>query len=242
MHRLDSGDQAASASYGASNGPRRIVAAYDYRDEAGALLYQAVRYLPEGFAQRQPDGSGGWIWNVKDVRLVLYRLTELRAADPAAPVFIPEGEKDVENLRTLGFVATCNAMGAGKWRAEYNAFLRGRLVVLLPHNDKAGADHARTVANALTGIAASVKVLTLPGLSDRGDVSDWLTMGGSANGRPPSRVPHRNTRRKRTPYRTIRMHRDSSSARSMTCSPNRKRKSRTSGSGRCPPGALDSRR
>ena len=157
----------------------RIVAEYDYHDEAGALLYQAVRYRPKGFTQREPDDAGGWIWNIKAVRLVLYRLPELLAANLAATVYLPEGEKDVENLRTLGFVATCNAMGAGKWRAEYNAFLRGRHVVILPDHDKAGADHARTVASALTGIAASVNVLNLPGLPDKGDVSDWMTMGGT---------------------------------------------------------------
>jgi len=182
VHRLDSGDQATIEPYGASDGQRRIVAAYDYRDEAGALLYQAVRYLPKGFAQRRPDGSGGWLWNIKEVRLVLYRLPELLAADPAATVYIPEGEKDVENLRALGFVATCNAMGAGKWRAAYNAVLRGRRVVIVPDNDKAGADHARTVAGALVGIAASVKVLDLPALPQGGDVSDWLTSGGTAEG------------------------------------------------------------
>jgi len=178
VHRLNSGDQAATASYSASDEQRRIVAPYDYRDEAGTLLYQAVRYRPKGFKQRRPDGAGGWIWKLEGVRLVLYRLPELRAADPAATVYIPEGEKDVENLRALGFVATCNAMGAGKWRAEYNAFLRGRQVVILPHNDKAGAHHARTVASALVGIAASVKVLDLPALPQGGDVSDWLTSGG----------------------------------------------------------------
>ncbi len=180
LHRLDNPDAARMASHGASDGQRRIVATYDYRDEAGDLLFQAVRYLPKGFKQRRPDGAGGWVWNLKDVRLIPYRLPELRAADLAATVYVVEGEKDVENLRALGYVATCNAMGAGKWRAEYNAFLRGRQVVILPHHDKAGADHARTVASALIGIAASVKVLELPGLPDTGDVSDWLTMGGTA--------------------------------------------------------------
>lgn len=179
VHRLDSGDQAAIELYGASDGQRRIVATYDYRDEAGDLLYQAVRYHPKGFKQRRPDGQGDWIWNIKEVRLIPYRLPELRAADPAATVYVVEGEKDVENLRTLGFVATCNAMGAVKWRAEYNAFLRGRQVVIVPDNDKAGADHARTVASALVGIAASVKVLDLPALPQGGDVSDWLTSGGT---------------------------------------------------------------
>lgn len=180
VHRLEGGDAARTASYGASDGQRRIVATYDYRDEAGDLLFQAVRYLPKGFKQRRPDGAGGWVWNLKDVRLIPYRLPELRAADPAATVYVVEGEKDVENLRALGYVATCNAMGAGKWRAEYSEHLRGRQIVILPDNDKAGADHGRTVASALTGIAASVKVLELPGLPHGGDVWDWLTGGGTS--------------------------------------------------------------
>ncbi len=184
VHRLDartplSMSHSGHAGYSMSESSR-IVAEYDYHDEAGTLLYQAVRYLPKGFKQRRPDGSGGWIWKLDGVRLVPYRLPEVLAADPSAPVYIPEGEKDVENLWMLGVVATCNAMGAGKWRAEYNEFLRGRHVILLPDNDKAGTDHARAVAGALTGIAASVKVLNLPGLPDKGDVSDWLTMGGRA--------------------------------------------------------------
>ena len=179
IHGLEGEEAGRTASYGASDGQRRIAAEYDYRDEAGTVLYQAVRYQPKGFKQRRPDGAGGWIWKLEGVPLVLYRLPELRAADPAATVYIPEGERDVENLRTHGFVATCNAMGAGKWRPEYSDHLRGRHVVILPDCDKPGADHARTVAGALDGIAASVKVLDLPGLPTGGDVSDWLTSGGT---------------------------------------------------------------
>src|SRR5262249_31237500 len=33
---------------------RRIVATYDYRDERGALLFQAVRFEPKDFSQRRP--------------------------------------------------------------------------------------------------------------------------------------------------------------------------------------------
>lgn len=49
----------------------RIVASYDYRHADGALLYQVLRYEPKGFKQRRPNGSGGWIWNITGVRLVL---------------------------------------------------------------------------------------------------------------------------------------------------------------------------
>ena len=66
---------------------RRIVATYDYRDEAGELVFQVVRYEPKDFRQRRPDGQGGWTWQVKGVRQVPYRLFELRAnaADDPGP-------------------------------------------------------------------------------------------------------------------------------------------------------------
>jgi hypothetical protein len=53
---------------------------------------------------------------------VLYRLPELLAARQKKPnitVLVPEGEKDVESARELGFVATCNPFGALKWKDEY---------------------------------------------------------------------------------------------------------------------------
>src|SRR5262245_1134355 len=96
-----------------SNG-RVIEATYDYRDEAGKLLFQAIRYTPKGFSQRRPDGNGGYIYNLQGVQRVLYRLPELLAADLNEPVFLVEGEKDVDRLRAGGLVATCSPMGAGK--------------------------------------------------------------------------------------------------------------------------------
>jgi len=59
---------------------REIVATYDYTDEAGTLLFQAVRYDPKDFRQRRPDGNGGWIWNLNGVQKVLFRLSDVRWA------------------------------------------------------------------------------------------------------------------------------------------------------------------
>jgi archaellum biogenesis ATPase FlaH len=114
---------------------------------------------------------------MEDVNPVLYRLPELMAADPSKPVFFVEGEKDVERLIAVGLVATTNPMGAGKWRPEYAACLKGRSVVVIPDNDKAGRDHAAAVAVSLQGLAKIVKVLELPGLPEKGDTSDWLDQG-----------------------------------------------------------------
>jgi hypothetical protein len=157
-----------------------IAATYDYGDEQGVLLFQTVRYCPKDFKQRRPDGRGGWIWDLNGAPRLLYRLPELLAADSSQTVFIPEGEKDVDNLRGLGLVATTNPLGAGRWRWEFNEALRGRPVVILPDNDEPGLLHAEGVARNLLPVAAGVKVVALPGLPDGGDVSDWLAAGGSA--------------------------------------------------------------
>src|SRR5262249_19213810 len=59
-----------------------------------------------------------------------------------------------------------------------NATLRGAHVVILPDNDTPGRNHAQHVVQALTGVAARLKVVALPGLADKGDVSDWLATAG----------------------------------------------------------------
>jgi len=93
----------------------RIIAEYDYGDESGQLLYQVVRTEPKGFFQRHPDAFGKWV-NRKGKRQVLYRLREVLEAPI---VFVVEGEKDVETLRSYGFVATTNAGGAkAPWLPE----------------------------------------------------------------------------------------------------------------------------
>lgn len=164
-----------------ASGPRRIVACYDYVDEAGHLLFQVVRYQPKDFRQRRPNAKGGWAWSLGDVRRVLYRLPELVAADPTEPIFIVEGEKDVDRLRGLGLAATTSPQGAGKWTKCDRAALAGRHVVILPDNDQPGRQHAQEIAHDLAGKAASVRVLELPGLPPKGDVSDWLDRGGTAD-------------------------------------------------------------
>lgn len=60
--------------------PSSIAATYRYTDEDGRLLFETVRKVPKDFRQRRPDGAGGWIWSLKGVRRVLYRLPEVTAA------------------------------------------------------------------------------------------------------------------------------------------------------------------
>lgn len=155
---------------------------YDYTDEDGNLLFQVVRQRPKGFRQRSPDGKGGWKWSTKGARQVLYRLPHLlEAVRRGGLVFVVEGEKDAGNLTELGFCATTNAGGAGKWRDEYSDVLAGAVVVVLPDNDEPGRTHAGKIAASSHRQARCVRVVELPGLPEGGDVSDWLEMGGTAH-------------------------------------------------------------
>ena len=158
----------------------RLVSAYDYRDESKKLLFQVVGYAPKKFVQRRPLENGQWEFKVRGTRQVPYRLPELLAAPLDTPVYIVEGEKDADRLASLGLVATCNAGGAGKWRDTHAEHLKDRTAIVIPDNDDAGRDHAQKVAKTLKGIAAQVRILELPGLAEKGDVSDWLDAGGTA--------------------------------------------------------------
>ncbi|MFH0775350.1 MAG: AAA family ATPase [bacterium] len=170
-------NEALAGRAGISPKPQRqVIKTYDYEDESGNLLSQAVRYEPKAFAQRRPDGKGGWVWNIEGVRRVIYDLPEVIEAQE---VFIVEGEKDADNLRSLGFVATCCPGGAGKWKQEYNEYFKGKKVVVIPDNDEPGRKHGQDVANNLKKVAKSVKVVELPDLPEKGDITDWIAGGGT---------------------------------------------------------------
>jgi len=172
---LDLGDQHGVPRPG-GDGDSSAPTIYSYHDESGKLLYQVLRGPGKGFWQRRPNGPSGWINNLKGVRSVPYRLPDLLAR-PDETVFIVEGEKDADRLHDAGLLATTNSGGAGKWRAAHSEYLQGREVVILPDNDAPGRDHATKVARSFKDIAASVRIVELPGLPEKGDVSDWLDAG-----------------------------------------------------------------
>ena len=178
--------------------PEKVVAArFDYSDEAGNVLFQVERVeyqnadgtfaFKDGkrkktFRQRRPDPArpGEWLWNVEGVPAVPYRLPELIEAIAAEhPVLIVEGERKADLLWSWNVPATCCAGGAKKWRVEHSEHLRGADVVTVPDNDTIGREHVAAIATSLQDIAASVRVLDLPGLPPKGDIVDWAAAGGT---------------------------------------------------------------
>lgn len=173
----------------------KIVATYDYHDATDTMVFQVVRFEPKDFRQRRrprPDDpadkiksgpDGQWVWSVKDAEKVPYRLPKLLNA---SAVYICEGEKDCDNLAKLGLTATTNPGGADKdgeggkkWPESFGRWFHGRHAILIPDNDESGRRHVQAVARKLSGRAASIRIIELPGLPPKGDVSDWLAAGGT---------------------------------------------------------------
>ncbi len=158
---------------------KNIVAYYPYINEAGDTLSYCVRFEEPGkektFRQWQKKGDA-WIQNIQGVRRVLYNLP---AVIKNQYIIIVEGEKDADNLIKLGFTATTNPSGVKNWRPEFTPFLKNKNVVILPDNDTPGREHAESLANNLIDVAELIRVVNLPGLDQKGDVSDWINAGGT---------------------------------------------------------------
>jgi hypothetical protein len=157
--------------------------AYGYHDSSGRLVYEALRYdSPKSFRQRRPDGNGCWIWNMNGVTRVPFNLPALLLANV---VLIAEGEKDARTLQRTAadfpnedgkrtYAATTNIGGAGKWLETYSPYLAGKLVFVFQDNDEPGRDHAQKVCASVQPHAREVRLVDLPDLPEKGDVSDYL--------------------------------------------------------------------
>ena len=156
-----------------------VEAEYSYTDKTGKLSFVVERRrLSNGqkdFRVRRPGPEGGWIWRKPaEATMLPYNLPKVLLAET---VYVVEGEKDVHTLGDWQLVATTNAFGAKKWRPEHARYLKGKHVIILPDNDADGEAHRQIVAATLVGVAASVKAVDLPGLPEKGDVTDWRDIG-----------------------------------------------------------------
>jgi len=166
-----------------ANGNPIITATYDYTDAEGKLLYQVVRYYPKNFKQRRPDGQGGWVWDLKGIQPSLYNLPALiLACSESQPIYIVEGEKDVETLKKHKITATTISGGAStKWHPSLIPLFENAQVVIIPDNDVSGKKYAQYVASILHGWASSLKLVELPLGKDTADYLETQSIDNLLN-------------------------------------------------------------
>ena len=156
-----------------------VLPTYFYTDEKGKIIFGIVRTPQKQFMAVHLDGDG-WAYGMGGANPTIYNLPKvIDAVNKGELVFVVEGEKDADNMAKVGLTATTNPFGAGKWHAEYSNYLKNADVVIIPDNDEVGRRHAEQVARSLIGKAKRIRLLELPNLPEKGDVSDWLGAGGT---------------------------------------------------------------
>lgn len=146
-----------------------VTETYTYCDKNNKPILVVTRKPGKKFLQATPDGQRPSSVNME---IVPYHLPELLKNKNRA-VIIVEGEKDVHTLESHGFIATTNAGGSSSWKQDHANYLFNRNIVILPDNDEAGSRWANSVIKTLFG-KSKIKLIKLQGLSDKGDVTDWL--------------------------------------------------------------------
>jgi len=162
--------------------PWKAVKTWTYTDKAGTPIYYVTRQerLVNGkrekkFVQYRKE-NGKTTYNLDGVAPVPLHWPELDCR-PDDPVYIVEGEKCCDALTALGLLAT-TASGGSNSKLAWSKFLYDRHVVIFPDQDQPGYKYALDVATSLWG-RNQVKVVFLPDLAEKEDISDWIERGGT---------------------------------------------------------------
>ena len=107
--------------------PKRVIQdTYRYEDKDGSHVMDVLRYKPKSFSQRGPNGEK----TLEGITRVPYRLPQLLTGiKEGREIILFEGEKDCDNAKELGLVATTIAGGAGKWREDYSKWFQEAKVI-----------------------------------------------------------------------------------------------------------------
>lgn len=155
-----------------------LVAEYRYTDADGNYLYSKLRYEGDGIDGKEirygriidgeyTKGKGG-------ADSELYNVTAIRdAVKGDKTVFIVEGEKDVETLRSIGLIAV-TAGGTSDWRSQFvKHFVGVHDVVIIADNDAPGQRLAENILRDLRTTVFAIRMIT-PSAVKHGDVTDWM--------------------------------------------------------------------
>ena len=188
-------DEWKGSDYGYPHGEKggKVIATYIYQDEHGEPYLRVQKTDKKKFPQShwvegdKHNTNGKWVKGPPNGPKIPYDLPKLIKTGTDVPVFICEGEKDADSvtdfnppdLEVLELIGTTNSEGAGKWTTDLNKWFEGRKIVyVLEDNDPPGRKHANMVASNLVEFVGEVRIVRLPGLGDKEDVTDWVTKYG----------------------------------------------------------------
>lgn len=99
-----------------------------------------------------------------------------KAISEGEPIFIAEGEKDVDTLTKQGYVAFTYG-GVNDWQADFAELVKGANVYILQDNDEAGKKVSCTILSDINGIAKSAKIVVPMPDTPKADITDYFETG-----------------------------------------------------------------
>ena len=140
---------------------------WHYTDEDGVVQHIKQRYKTfdskgKTYKQYRVDENGRRHASMTGANIVPYNLPEVDfARKTGRTVFLCEGEKAADALKSLGVVATCTHNGAGSFPEDVVKHLVGLTIAIVPDNDTVGWEYARKAVAALKSVTKSIRVVDL---------------------------------------------------------------------------------
>ena len=140
---------------------------WHYTDEDGVTLFIKQRYKTydakgKTYKQLRVDEQGRRHASITGAQIVPYNLPEVEQARQAGrTVFLTEGEKAADALKSIGVCATCTHQGASSFPEDAILYFTGLNVVILPDNDKVGWEYAKKAVKAIKKVTNSIRILDL---------------------------------------------------------------------------------
>jgi len=140
---------------------------WHYVDEDGVVQHIKQRYKTfdskgKTYKQYRVDENGRRHASMTGANIVPYNLPEVDfARKTGRTVFLCEGEKAADALKSLGVVATCTHNGASNFPEDVVKHLVGLTIAIVPDNDLVGWEYARKAVAALKSVTKSIRVVDL---------------------------------------------------------------------------------
>ena len=161
---------------------RKIEAIYNYFFRNGQYAFTKVRLQGKriiygrvenerfiyGLSRNKPRKSYRAVYgNLRDIK---------KAIDDNKPIFIVEGEKDVDTLTKHGYTSFTYG-GVNDWQSDFAELVNGAMVIILADNDKPGIDVANRIYEDVVLVAKSVKIMVPMPDIPKADITDYFESG-----------------------------------------------------------------
>lgn len=163
---------------------RKIEAVYNYVSSVtGAYAFTKIRLAEKkmlyGILENNRFSYGLKGQPRKQLKAIYGSLEAIRKAiRESEPVFIAEGEKDIDTLKRQGYMAFTYG-GVNDWQSDFAEILRDADVIILADNDAPGKAVAQRIYDDLKGIARSRKIIIPMPNIEKADISDYFEAGRS---------------------------------------------------------------